>query len=281
MQGARTLLSILGQPWLINQSYVENNLPLILNMLEGKLQLPSEDPDPIDSTLTLNSRQEAAYVNLHRNSHHFYENLEKPVVGVIDIDHPITRHDNCGDYGSMTLSNMVREADASEKIIGIVLSIDSPGGMVSGTQELAEAVRNTSTPIVALVRDGYAASAAYWIASQADQVFVTNQTSQVGSIGAYLTFMDVRGYFEKEGIKIHEIYSRLSTEKNLAFRLARDEEDYAQLQDELDEIVSAFTSQVRAARKIPESVKEPFKGAMYSAAVARPSFVGYYVLLLV
>lgn len=67
----------------------------------------------------------------------------------------------------------------------IVLRIDSPGGEVAGTAETAALVRSISAggiPVVAFV-DGLAASAAYWIASQADEIVASSPTAKVGSIG--------------------------------------------------------------------------------------------------
>jgi signal peptide peptidase SppA len=77
----------------------------------------------------------------------------------------------------------------------------SPGGVVTGTDELSSqifAARGTK-PIIAHV-NGYAASAAYWIASAADEIVVTS-SGQVGSIGVIGVHDDVSAALEKMGVK--------------------------------------------------------------------------------
>lgn len=75
-------------------------------------------------------------------------------------------------------------AAASRGADRIILRIDSPGGEVAGTAETAAMVRHigATIPVVAYV-DGLAASAAYWIASQASEIIASSDTAQVGSIG--------------------------------------------------------------------------------------------------
>jgi capsid assembly protease len=71
----------------------------------------------------------------------------------------------------------------------VILRIDSPGGEVAGTAETAAMVRHLSAsgiPVIAYV-DGLAASAAYWIASQADEIVASSDTAKVGSIGVALS----------------------------------------------------------------------------------------------
>lgn len=84
----------------------------------------------------------------------------------------------------------------------IILDVDSPGGSVSGSSELAAtiyAARRSDRPIVAQV-NSLAASAAYWIASACDEIVVT-PTGSVGSIGVYGVHTDLSQAMAQEGIK--------------------------------------------------------------------------------
>jgi signal peptide peptidase SppA len=87
------------------------------------------------------------------------------------------------------------------EIKAIVIDVDSPGGMVSGTAELSQMIfaGRAVKPIVAHV-NATAASAAYWIASAATEMVVT-ASGGVGDIGVYGTHDDVSGALEKAGIK--------------------------------------------------------------------------------
>lgn len=90
-------------------------------------------------------------------------------------------------------------ADAT--VNGILLAIDSPGGSVDGLSELGDAVAKAASvkPVIAQV-DGMAASAAYYVASQASQIYA-NRMDLIGSIGTILYFYDFSKAFEDAGIK--------------------------------------------------------------------------------
>jgi len=113
-------------------------------------------------------------------------------VGIIDITGPIFRYaDFFTDIsGGATIGSMSRDFTTAlndPNVKAILLNIDSPGGEVAGTHEFAQMVfaARGKKPIVAYV-DGMAASAAYWIASAADEI-VTDATGILGSIGVIAT----------------------------------------------------------------------------------------------
>lgn len=96
---------------------------------------------------------------------------------------------------------------ADPRVSEIVFEIDSPGGEVSGVQELADAIHaaGRTKPTHALIRD-CAASAAYWLAAQCTTV-TANPTAAIGSIGVYMVCDDVSAAYDKAGIKTHVISS--------------------------------------------------------------------------
>jgi len=100
------------------------------------------------------------------------------------------------------LMRAIHAALADPEIKAIVLDIDSPGGAVPGAQELGDeirALRGGEKPIIAQVNH-LAASAAYWIASQADEV-VVSPSGRAGSIGVYTVHEDISAALEKAGVK--------------------------------------------------------------------------------
>lgn len=101
----------------------------------------------------------------------------------------------------------IREALADDQVKSIMLDIDSPGGTLAGTAELADLIhagKNTK-PISAHAQD-LAASAAYWIGSQADR-FTASQTAQIGSIGVYRVMIDTSEAAAKAGARVHVVRS--------------------------------------------------------------------------
>src|SRR5690606_37146136 len=94
----------------------------------------------------------------------------------------------------------LRAALADPEVAAIVLDIDSPGGTVAGITELAAELRAARSvkPIYA-VANTLAASAAYWLASQATEVVAT-PSATVGSIGVLVVHLDQSRALDQAGI---------------------------------------------------------------------------------
>ena len=107
-----------------------------------------------------------------------------------------------GGTSTVQLRRDIRQAAMDPNVKGILLDIDSPGGTVAGTADLAAEIRAAARkkPVWAHI-DDLGASAAYWIASQADQVFANDKTALVGSIGTLMTVYDYSAAADKEGVK--------------------------------------------------------------------------------
>lgn len=96
----------------------------------------------------------------------------------------------------------IRLAAADPNVSGILLAFDSPGGTVSGTDDLAADVKaaRRQKPVYAHA-DDLLASAAYWVASQADKITANSPTALVGSIGTLQVVQDISAAAEKAGIR--------------------------------------------------------------------------------
>lgn len=101
----------------------------------------------------------------------------------------------------------IRTAIADPEVRAILLHVESPGGSVDGTQATADVIAEAAAAkrTVAYI-DGLGASAAYWLACQADEVFAS-ETAIVGSIGAITTIVDAKGAAEKQGVRISVVRS--------------------------------------------------------------------------
>lgn len=134
---------------------------------------------------------------------------------------------------------------------GIILSVDSPGGTVDGTMELAEKVAKSRgiKPIMAWA-DGMMASGAYWIGAAADKIYISGETTVVGSIGVVATHIDVSEADKLYGEKWTEItagkYKRIaSVHRSLS------DEGREYLQEQVDHIYSVFVDAVATYRGRP------------------------------
>lgn len=180
-----------------------------------------------------------------------YDEVPKGSVAIIPVKGTMLKYGTYCDYGATELADFMLEAAAHKNIGSIVLDIDSGGGAVDAVAPLAQAVRRTrqsfKKPIVSSV--DMACSAAYWVASETEHIIADNAISaEVGSIGVMMSFYDVRGYWEKEGVKFHSIYSSESGDKNLAFRQALDGDYDLIREEELDPLARNFQAAVKANR---------------------------------
>jgi capsid assembly protease len=140
-------------------------------------------------------------------------------------------------------------AVADDSVKRIVIDVDSPGGVVDLIPETADAVwkARKAKPVTAMVNT-LAASAAYWIASQADEI-VSTPSGEAGSIGVYSIHRDMSAMFDQSGV-VHTIVSagRYKTEANPFEEL--DDEAQAFLQQGVDDYYSMFVSAVARGRGV-------------------------------
>jgi signal peptide peptidase SppA len=154
-----------------------------------------------------------------------------------------------GGASTEMIGRAFSELVADPSVGAIVLDIDSPGGDVFGTAELADTIYagRGSKPIVA-VANSLAASAAYWVGSQADELLVT-PSGQVGSIGVYTAHQDVSAMLEQKGAKVTLISAgKYKTEGNPYEPLT--EEALAAIQDRIDVYYGMFTQAVARGRGV-------------------------------
>jgi len=143
-------------------------------------------------------------------------------------------------------------AIADPQVNSVLLAIDSPGGTVDGTQDLANIIYSgkKGKPVFAY-SDGMVCSAAYWIASAADKIFISGDTIQVGSIGVVAAHVDISKADEMEGEKYTEItagkYKRIAGNHT---PLQNDGRQY--LQESVDYIYSVFIENVARNRNVSE-----------------------------
>lgn len=127
----------------------------------------------------------------------------------------------------------------------IVLEVNSGGGDVAGTHELAQVVRSILPvkPIVAHVT-GTGASAAYWVAAAAREIHV-DPTAIVGSIGSIVCFYDFSGYERKLGIRRITMVSSQSPRKALDPTTKEGREDWQVMLDDLAQVFIADVAEFR------------------------------------
>lgn len=193
-------------------------------------------------------------------------------VQVVNICGPIAKYDMCGSAGSQTLQMAIRSAIADNSIAAIVLVVDSPGGQVDGTENLASEIKSSNKPVVTFV-DGMMCSAAYWIGSASTEIFADKANNgfnaTIGSIGTMCSWKDATKSQEAQGITTHTVYADASTDKNQTFAKAN-QGDYTDLKQQLNNINDTFLAAVQSNRmgKIDTAKENVLSGKTYDARQA-------------
>lgn len=182
-----------------------------------------------------------------------------PLLGVISNRiHQVNRISGPGGTSAEGFARQVRQAAAKPEVKAIVLDVDSPGGTVDGVAEAADAVFEArQTKHVVAVANAHMHSAAYWIASQADEVVAT-PTGDLGSIGVRTAHVDQSGMLEQEGIKVTTVSAGKFKGELLPFG-PPSKEALEHLQERVNDAFTQFTDQVARGRGVePSEVREGF-----------------------
>jgi signal peptide peptidase SppA len=183
-------------------------------------------------------------------------------IGVIAIEGPILRKPDAfsriffGATSSEEIGEALREVAERDDIKAVFLDIDSPGGTVAGTPELAAAVAslNAKKPVYAFT-SGLMCSAAYWVASQARAIYAT-PSAQVGSIGVVQVVIDNSAAIDQAGLKV-EVFSVGKYKAMGAPGTSLTDDQRELIYSNLAEIAAEFHDAVRArGRSIPDEAME-------------------------
>lgn len=188
-------------------------------------------------------------------------------VGIIHISGIISRHaDILASFfglGSAAIENIAKDFQSlldNEEVKSIILDFDTPGGAITGVNELAEIIYNARgiKPIKAYVT-GMACSAGYFLAAACDEVIIDDM-GQVGSIG-------VMRVVSKQNEKSVIFKSSQSPMKNIE---AESELGKAEYQAKVDYLASVFIDKVAKYRGITadEVINRGNKGGVLVGAVA-------------
>ncbi|GAB2780460.1 hypothetical protein GCM10027275_25000 [Rhabdobacter roseus] len=275
LRNYQLLTSLLLEPWFVDAAYAEMMFPWVMELLEGKLEKPKTNAQEYEKPVCYFLDEQLAAVDLATvgaggSGTGLFGGVPAGSTAVVPIRGAITKYDGICNHGVETYLRWVEAADSAPNVSQVALLIDSPGGQANASFMLAERIARMQKPTLAYVDAGMAASAAYLIASAADQIHVNTPVDLVGSIGAMITLSDYGARIQESSAKVWEIYSRLSSEKNLAYRRLRTNNDTSLYEDMLDQAAGELITSVKKYRgdRLNLSAGDPFKGATYSAVQA-------------
>lgn len=253
MQFNSTISAILRGNWLIDKRWGDAHMPMVFSLLRGEsadFGIKNTINEQINPTLFLKSAGKSGNVYSVRPRSDV-RGLPDGSIAMVTFSGPMMKNDAyCGPAGMVSQAQLINQLAAADNIDGIILNIDSPGGQADGTALLSDCIKNASgkKPILAIIDDGMAASAAMWIASAANEIYVTQATDQVGSIGVYTQVADWNKYYKEfHKLDVQDIYAPQSTDKNKDYRDAING-DTAAVEQDLSVLADQFINTVATNR---------------------------------
>ncbi len=191
-----------------------------------------------------------------------------PLTGLISFDE--------GRWGlkpgsAYTALQSIRRATLDEDVSGIILDIDSPGGGVTASDILWDAIQafkeaDTNRAVVVVMGDT-CASGGYYVSAAADHI-VAHPTTLTGSIGVIIESLNVRELADKIGVKDVSIASGENKQMLNPLHDLTDEQRKL-LQETVDALNDRFVTLVAEGRNLPkEKVSEIADGRVFLAPVA-------------
>ena len=157
--------------------------------------------------------------------------------------------------------SMIDKVEEDPSIKGAIFMINSPGGSVVASREIAHAVKEMEKPTVCWMAD-VAASGAYWIASACDHV-MADPLTMTGSIGVTASYLEFSELFDEYGVTYEQITSGERKDMGTPFRnMTSDERE--RMEYLTSEIFSYFLSEVVENRNLTqEQIDQVIEGDIF------------------
>lgn len=187
-------------------------------------------------------------------------NVEEPLTGntvIIPIKGLILA-DRAQIYGQQVASasdiaKNIEKANKADNIKAIIFEINSPGGAVVASEEIATAIKKTNKTTVAYIRD-IGASGAYWAASATDHI-IASKMSITGSLGVIASYLQFSGLLDKYNVTYQRLISGKYKDIGSPFKKLTYNEEIM-FQKQLDLIHEYFVEDVAKNRNLSEDIIE-------------------------
>ena len=240
-------------PWMITPEQAAAMAPVLQGVINGFITEIEKGPSPMKIGCDKFIQAPAGQANPYADKS----------IYVTYLTGTMLKYDSCGDPGTRTIGEGLRQADADPDVIGHIIVADSGGGSSDSVPELSDAIRACSKPVVGFI-DGTAASACIYALSYCDRIIAHQPKDRVGCIG---TLVQLSGYpkFHKEsdGYVSARIYADAATEKNADYEAALEGNFQVIREQTLNPLNEQFVSDVRANR--PGVTEDQLTGRTYFA----------------
>lgn len=188
--------------------------------------------------------------------------LTIPVTGMLLDDFPYAIEGYATGYPYIVAA--VERGANDANVRGILLVVNSGGGVVDDLPECAEIIANVGKTKPIATYASYMCSAAYYLGCQASAGVAVSRSAMVGSIGVVCTHVEYSGALAQAGITVSYVYAGAhKIDGNSTQPLSNDAR--TTLQGFVNENYEDFVSAVSAARNIPVTEVRATEAQIYSA----------------
>ena len=252
MEHAQLLAAVLARPWAMERQHAQAFLRLAAARIAGT---KATQADIIEAKAARRS-DEIAVVD---------------GVAILPMNGPIFPKANLmtessGATACSVFASQFEELTRREEVRAIVMDVDSPGGSTAGVAEAAARIRTAkieSGKTVAAVSNYMMASAAYYLASQADEI-VSSPSSLTGSVGVYAVHEDMSAALEAAGIDTTIVRAGEGKAEFNPFE-PLSEADQQALQALVDHDYAMFVRDVAEGRGVSEETVRGYTGRAFNS----------------
>jgi ClpP class serine protease len=229
----RALIKAADEPWAITDGALRTVAEIALRRNESLEAVEAKIGRPLDNTWNVTIRDRVATIPVHGVLSR-YASFFSLVSGMTSYD---------------WLATEFRAALDSPDVDAVILDFDTPGGEVTGCDELSKQIRSARDDgekrITAYV-GGQCCSAGYWLASACDEI-VVQATGEVGCLGVRAMITDMSKAREAAGIVDYEFVSSQTPKKDIDPATAAGKK---RVQEKVDAIANVFLQTVADNRGI-------------------------------
>lgn len=182
------------------------------------------------------------------------DNASDNKIAVIDVDGVISGE--AVDQGGFSMVSVIKEelkrARKDRQVKAVILRVNSPGGEVLASDEIAKAIsqfqEQANKPVVVSM-GSLAASGGYYVSAPCDWI-VANELTITGSIGVIMHGFNYRGLMDKLGVR-PEVYKSGKFKDMMSGTKSEEEispEERKMVQDLIDETFGKFKEVVKVGR---------------------------------
>lgn len=241
--------------WVLESKVCKAELAFIISALRAS---------NIESIETYLSRDKVtAYATSDVNAIDQYElsnaNLPDNSVAVISVQGTLY------SWKTYEIENYIAQAINNPRIIGILLFVNTPGGMVHRIDIASLLILSSPKPINAYIT-GMCCSGGIWLVSGCTNIIAASRLDVIGSIGVKTNYWSLKKYWEDLGIVDKDIYATDSTKKDYEVRELEDNDNDKPIVAELDFTNTLFQQTISSNLGIPfDKNSDVFKGATFRA----------------